>query len=270
LQPLWVSGLTVVLTCPNILSTEFLCQTQKAKTTFGLMIMTYPPAPWNLYGNALQSFHLIDLESAKALVPSDLEIVSVLPGKTLGGLYLSVYEPNSTLSYHELIVVAALVRYRGTIGTWISHIYVDHPESVEGGRNIWGLPKEMADFTWSNRSAPSVQNVKVAQGNTLLCEAQYSQGGLPLSPWGKSKISSNVFGGLAQDILAFQGNFEARLRWIRCRLTIPSESPFAAIHLGHPWMTVQLRDLHLTANIPSIAGQWTSEPSRQSVSLYEI
>jgi acetoacetate decarboxylase len=241
----------------------------KAKTIFGLMIMTYPPAPWNLYGNALQSFHLIDLESAKALVPSDLEIVSVLPGKTLGGLYLSVYEPHSTLSYHELIVVAALVRYRGIVGSWISHIYVDHPASVEGGRNIWGLPKEMADFTWNDHSAPGRHNIKVAQGTRLLCQAQYSQGGLPLSFWGKSKVTGNVFGSLAQDILAFQGNFETRLKWIQCQLTIPSESPFAALNLGHPWMTVQMQDLHLTANAPTVAGQWTSEHTRLSVPSYE-
>jgi acetoacetate decarboxylase len=241
----------------------------KAKTIFGLMMMTYPPAPWNLYGNALQSFHLIDLENAKALVPSDLEIVSVLPGKTLGGLYLSVYEPHSTLSYHELIVVAALVRYRGTVGSWISHIYVDHPDSLEGGRNIWGLPKEMADFTWNDHSALGRHNVKVAQGHRLLCQAQYSQGGLPLSFWSKSNVTGNVFGGLAQDILAFQGNFETRLKWIRCRLTIPSESPFAVLNLGHPWITVQMRDLHLTANAPTIVGQWTSEYTRSSVPSYE-
>jgi acetoacetate decarboxylase len=225
--------------------------------------MTYPPAPWNLYGNALQSFHLIDFEKAKAIVPSDLEIVSVLPGKTLGGLYLSIYDARSTLNYHELIVVAALVRYRGTIGSWISHIYVDRPESVAGGRNIWGLPKEMADFTWGDR------DIKVAQGNTSLCEVEYGQVGVPLSPWGKSKMSGNVFGGLAEDILAFQGNFEARLKWIQCRLSIPSESPFATINLGHPWLTIQFLDLHLTANAPSIAGQWSSQKSHSSVSFYE-
>jgi acetoacetate decarboxylase len=235
----------------------------KAKAILGLMTMTYPPAPWHLYGNALQSFHLIDWESAKALVPSDLEIVSVLPGKTLGSLYLSAYDSRSTLSYHELIVVAALVRYQGTIGSWVSHIYVDHPESVEGGRNIWGLPKEMADFTWGDR------DIQVAQGNTPLCQAQYGQAELPLSLWGKSNLSGNVFGGLAQDILAFQGSFEARLKWIQCRFTIPTESPFAAMNLGHPWVTLQFHDLHLTANTPSIAGQWTSELSRSSLPLYK-
>jgi acetoacetate decarboxylase len=228
------------------------------KTSFSLMLMTYPPAPWNLYGNALQSLHLVDLERAKALVPADLETISVLPGKTLGGLYLSIYDASSTLSYHELIVVAALVRHKRTIGFWISHIYVDHPDSMEGGRNIWGLPKEIADFVWRDRE------VQVSQGNRPLCRIQYSQVGLPLPLLGKSKISSNVFGGLAQDILLFQGDIKGELKWIQYRLTVPPESPFAKVSLGHPWFAVQLRNLHLTANLPSIAGQWTPKSSCSS------
>ncbi len=212
--------------------------------------MNYPPAPWNLYGNALQSFHLVDVEKAKAFVPAGLEIISVLPGKTLGCVYLSIYDAQSTLQYHELIVVPALVRYRDKIGVWISHIYVDHLESVGGGRNIWGLPKEMADFTWND------QSIKVAQGEHMLCQLQYESFELPLSFLGKTKISGDIFGGLAEDILLFQGEAEAWLKWVPCRLTIPSESPFAAIDLGHPWFAVRFDDLHLKANIPTVAGQW--------------
>jgi acetoacetate decarboxylase len=223
------------------------------------MTMTYPPAPWNLFGNALYSLHLIDLERAKTLVPSDLEVICVLPGKTLGGLYLSVYNTNSSLSYHELIVVAALVRYKKTIGFRISHIYVDHPDSMAGGRNIWGLPKEMAEFIWRDRQ------LKVCQGNIALCQVRYSRIGLPLPFLKKFKIGGNVFGGLAQDILLLQGDFEAELKWIKYRLIVPPGSPIAEVNLGHPWFTVQLSNLHLVANVPSIVGQWTSKSSHSSV-----
>jgi acetoacetate decarboxylase len=215
--------------------------------------MPYPPAPWHLYGYALQSNHLVDLARAKEFVPADLEIVPVLPGKTLGSLYLSVYDANSTLKYHELIVVAALVRYKGKIGSWVSHIYVDNLESVAGGRDVWGLPKEMADFTWNN------QDIQVAQGDRSLCRVQYGQGGLPLSLGGKSRIIGNGFSGLAEDILAFAGDFEAGLKWVSCDITIPAESPFAKLNLGHSWLTLQFNELHLTANTPTVVGQWTSE-----------
>ncbi len=130
---------------------------------FVTMNMSYPSAPWHLDGTALASFQPIDLATAKQFIPINFDIVSVLPGKTLGCLYLSAYEPSSTLQYHELIVAPALVSYRGKIGAWISHIYVDNPQSVEGGRNIWGLPKQMADFTWNDRQ------VTVSKDRNCLC-----------------------------------------------------------------------------------------------------
>jgi acetoacetate decarboxylase len=217
--------------------------------------MSYPPAPWHLYGQALQSIHLVDLARAKELVPTDLEIVSVLPGKTLGSLYLSTYDANSTLEYHELIVVAALVRYQGKIGSWVSHIYVDNLDSVAGGREVWGLPKEMADFTWNDRS------IQVTQGDQMLCQVQYSQGGLPLSPGGKSRIIGKGFSGLTEDVLAFAGDFKAKLKWVSSNITIPPESPFTKLKLGHPWLTLQFNELHLTANPSIVVGKWKSKCS---------
>lgn len=216
--------------------------------------MSYPPAPWHLEGNALLSFHAIDLATARKHVPIDLELVSVLPGKTVGSLYLSVYEANSTLQYHELIVAPAVVRYQGKVGAWISHIYVDLPDSVEGGRNIWGLPKELADFSWSDRL------VSVSQGDKSLCQVRLDRWGLPLTPWGNVPLSGTVFGGLAADILAFTGDFNTALKWIPFDLSIPDTSPFAVINLGHPWCSLQCDRLQFTANVPEILGQWT-EPA---------
>jgi acetoacetate decarboxylase len=211
--------------------------------------MSYPPSPWHLYGTALQTLHAIDLATAKQFVPPDFDIVAVLPGKTVGSVYLSVYESNSTLQYHELIVAPALVRYQGKIGAWISHIYVDNSQSVEGGRNIWGLPKQMADFSWDDRQ------VNVSQANHCLCRVDRSSLALPLSFWGNFKISGNVFGGLEREILAFRGDVTARLKWQPLNLHIPAASPFAPLDLGNPFFSVGFDRLQLTANSPSIVGQ---------------
>jgi acetoacetate decarboxylase len=211
--------------------------------------MFYPAAPWQLYGTAVQSLHAIDLATARQSVPTDFEIVPVLPGKTVGSLYLSVYESNSTLQYHELIVAPALVRYRGKIGAWISHIYVDNPQSVAGGKNIWGLPKELADFTWCDR------DIAVLQDDKLLCRVDRSSTILPLSFWGKLKIGGDVFGSLGGNILSFRGDVETGLKWTPFQLSIPAESPFFDVNLGNPWLTIQLEQLHLTANAPSSVGR---------------
>lgn len=74
--------------------------------------MTYPPAPWTLKGFAMQTLQLIDSAQARVFVPPELQIVCVLPGKTLGVMYVASYGPESVLTYNELIVVPALTRYR--------------------------------------------------------------------------------------------------------------------------------------------------------------
>jgi acetoacetate decarboxylase len=211
--------------------------------------MAYPSAPWHLYGSALQSLHSIDLATAKQFVPSDFEIVNVLPGKTLGSLYLSVYEPNSTLEYHELIVAPALVRYGGKIGAWISHIYVDSPQSVEGGRTIWGLPKQLADFSWDDRQ------ITVSIDNRRLCRVERSSISLPLWFGDSFKISGNVFGGLERDILSFQGDVAAWLKWTPFSLEVPPESPFAPLDLGRPIFAVGFDRLQLNVKAPAIVGR---------------
>ncbi|CAA9227896.1 MAG: FIG00570072: hypothetical protein [uncultured Chloroflexia bacterium] len=131
----------------------------------GETFLAYPSAPWHLQGHAICSSYLLDIPRVMAPFPPELSVVPVLPGKTLGGIYLAVYEAGSVLEYHELIAVSALVRYRRKLGAWVSHIYVDNSYSVAGGREIWGLPKQLAEFTWDDPLGPAF----VRQGERLLC-----------------------------------------------------------------------------------------------------
>ncbi|MFC0542464.1 acetoacetate decarboxylase family protein [Kutzneria chonburiensis] len=55
-----------------------------------------------------------------------------------------------TLSYNE-VFVGSVVRRGFRVGLWVHGIWVDSVESLWGGREIWGLPKELATFTWRNR-----------------------------------------------------------------------------------------------------------------------
>jgi hypothetical protein len=90
--------------------------------------MAYPPAPWRLHGELI-------------LIPA-----------RWGGIMLADYA-GGTLAYHELIVFRP--------GFAVSHIYVDSPESMRGGRAIWKLPKELAEFTWSRTAVEVRQNGRV-------------------------------------------------------------------------------------------------------------
>ena len=61
----------------------------------------------------LLTAHLVPVAAVAPLVPAGLEIVRVLPGRTVASTLLSYYGPGSTLVYHELVVACALVRCGG-------------------------------------------------------------------------------------------------------------------------------------------------------------
>lgn len=128
-------------------------------------MLAYPLTPWCLRGHAVCSLHLLDIPQVTAFVPPKLSVVPVLPGKTLGGVYLAAYGAGSVLAYSELIVVSALVRHRRRLGARVSHIYVDDPRSAVSGREVWGLPKLLAELVWDEPPGTAV----VRQGERLLC-----------------------------------------------------------------------------------------------------
>lgn len=128
--------------------------------------MAYPPAPWILQGYACQTLQLVDSASARPLVPREMEICYLWPDKTLGGVYLASYGSGSVLEYNELFVAAALVRYAGRLGFFCSHVYVDSADAVAAGREIWGLPTEIAQFSWEKSKQG---RVTVRQSERLLC-----------------------------------------------------------------------------------------------------
>lgn len=183
--------------------------------------MEYPQAPWRLEGRAVCLLQLLDVSYAASFVPPELSIVSLLPGKTLGGIYLAEYGARSVLAYHELIVISALVRYGHRLGAWISHIYVNDPRSVTGGREIWGLPKQLAEFTWDALSGPAV----VRQGKQHLCTLRFTRR-LPLA---RMPVFLPVLSRIGGDLMWFRGTGTARPALIQDGLDIPSASPFSVL-----------------------------------------
>lgn len=215
--------------------------------------MSYPSAPWTLQGYAIQTLQLTDVERIRSFIPPEFEIISVLPGKTLSGVYLSSYGSNSVLQYSELIIAAGIVRYGSKIGGWISHIYVDNPISMVGGREIWGLPKELANFTWtkaSDNASEYKNHVTVVQGEQRLCTFSYN----PKSFGLYLPFRGNFFSVDLNSILAFNGKFESDFSLCESQLHIPVESPFSSLSLERPLLTFFCENLKLVAGIPEVVG----------------
>ena len=211
--------------------------------------MSYPQAPWILQGYAFQTLQLLDTERVRRFIPAELDIISVFPGKTVGGVYLSRYGAGSVLEYSELIVISGIHSYQGKFGGWVTHIYVDNPDSVAGGREIWGLPKELAEFTWTDNS------VSVRQDNRLLCSLKYSRQGFGL----QQKLGALTFSTQGTDLLLFSAEVEARFGLVSAKLEIPSQSPFSALDIGQPWLTVHAEQMRLVVDAPTVIGQKSVE-----------
>ena len=207
--------------------------------------MTYPQPPWTLKGDAFVTLQLLDIARVRPLIPAELNIVSVLPGKTIGGVYLSKYSSGSVLEYSELIIIAGFLSYKGKFGGWVSHIYVDNPDSVAGGREVWGLPKELAQFSWEASS------VTVSQSGNLLCKFNYQRQslGLPL------KLGAAAFSCKESNLLIFPAFVEANFGLVSSNLEIPTTSPFAELNIGQPILTVHSDRLNLVVEAPTVVGQ---------------
>ncbi len=87
----------------------------------------FPPPPWRLEGEAV--------------------LVWCGGGR---GLLLARYDEGATLAYHELIAFSGLRRRGRFVGFDVGGIWVDSAASRDGGRAIWGLPKELATFRWTS------------------------------------------------------------------------------------------------------------------------
>ena len=94
------------------------------------MTEAYPPAPWLMHGQLWLS--LFRLRTA---------VDEVRPAGVYGVALVS-YEAPSPLTYAELLVARPVGK-----AVSITDIWVDSAASVAGGRELWAIPKGLADFT---------------------------------------------------------------------------------------------------------------------------
>lgn len=104
----------------------------------------YPPPPWRLSGQAW-----LGLFPADATVPLPPDLQPLLSPRWL--ILLLVRYQSGTLRYDEF-AVGALVRLGRWPGVWVDRMWVTDEVACRGGREIWGLPKDLARITWAGPS----------------------------------------------------------------------------------------------------------------------
>ena len=174
--------------------------------------MAHPQPPWQLNGEFV-------------VVPA------LVRPRALGGVLLANYT-SGTLAYRELIVFSRATA-RGMV---ISHIYVDDEQSLSGGREIWGLPKELATFEYG------AKRFRAGRDGRLLLSARIRRraGRVPLI----------VPAPIVSPAGATLGIARVKAAPALVTLEVPAHSPFAALGLAGTHLALAGDELRLTMPSP--------------------
>jgi acetoacetate decarboxylase len=206
--------------------------------------MLYKQPSGMLTGDAVMSIHPVDTRAARSLVPDPLLMVSVLPGKTLGMIYLARYG-GALRHYHELVVAPALVSIGRKTGFLIAGVAVDNPDVSACSKEFRGLRKNIAEFDWE----PGTKGeIRVTDGGLLLCSFQgasprhfgYLHKAIP--------FITNHDGGWVM----LREEFLARTGVAVGRVDIPAGSPFAVPGMGRTGAAFHLHGLQLSVSDPEM------------------
>ena len=105
--------------------------------------MSYPPQPWHLVADAHLSLWRVPAREVHQ------DALAIAGYTTVFTAWVSYREPGQ-LSYHELLA-AVPVRGKRTSCT-ITQIWVDSEVSLNGGRELWAIPKDLATLAFTDRT----------------------------------------------------------------------------------------------------------------------
>ncbi|MFN2518581.1 MAG: acetoacetate decarboxylase family protein [Jatrophihabitantaceae bacterium] len=115
-----------------------------AMTAIIAITAAYPPEPWRLRGQLHASVFLIRLAAVPVDLPPGWRPVRLGRFGVVSTAWVT-YAVGGVLSYDELMSTL-LVRRGVRVLPTITHIWVDSPASRDGGRDLWGIPKQLATF----------------------------------------------------------------------------------------------------------------------------
>lgn len=118
---------------------------------------TFPPSPWDLTGHSYTGVWLLPKRLAPAPHNASTKPITIF-GRTVVCAAFFVYEEPSPLTYDE-IMSTILVRDGWRLRVSITHIWVNSVASRAGGRELWAIPKDLADFDVAPHSSYAAQGI---------------------------------------------------------------------------------------------------------------
>ncbi len=201
--------------------------------------LAVPPTPWVVSGRALVVIGHLGRAHARALAGRPRGFAAPPLMGSFAALGLVDYTDTPVGPYHELAVSPGVL-WRDLPGALVSHMFVDSARSQLAGRALWGLPKELARFTWE----PTRVVVSDPADQPLLSVTWEAQGEWPRL--GVPPLPVMTLRGPRRQLFTAGGGASG-VRRARVRLSIPPTSPLAplaALTRG-PYLALWLDHLRL-------------------------
>jgi hypothetical protein len=200
--------------------------------------MTYPPEPWSLRGRMRIAVWLVPVRDLPARPPElagAVRLVRVGSRALVGAAWVE-YEPGSVLVYRELLA-AVLQRAGLAPRVTIVHIWVDSVASRDGGRVLWGIPKDLARFDFAGRTVSAELD-----GEPLAAATVRPGVRLP----GRWPIGFRLVQSLHGAPKTSRVRATARLSLGRSQWTVPAGGPLRYVAGRRPVLTVTAADFRMT------------------------
>ena len=174
----------------------------------------------------------------RASLPPELDefapagVVPVLMGgHALVVAALVDYAPGSVVEYDELLVTTLTRRGRKLVST-LAHIWVDSPRSVAGGRELWAIPKGLAQF--ERDGASTTVDVEGRRAASLTART-----GVRLLPGWQAFSMTTAQRLEGRSVLATNAT-RAHIRRATIDWDFPADGPLAYMNAGRRLMSFEL------------------------------
>jgi len=200
----------------------------------------YPPQPWDLRGQLYLSLFAVPRSVLPALPGPLARTVRPVPfgRRALVGAAWVRYEPGGVLHYQELLA-AVLVHERLRPRVSITEIWVDSVESRDGGRELWGIPKDLATFEGLAAGRPSMTLEGTESSARPAASAVLRRGArLPGRPRVGFTLAQDLHGGLLESPVVSRNG----LGLLHADWTFDADGPLGFLAGRRPVVSASLHD----------------------------
>ena len=192
---------------------------------------SYPPEPWDLTGVGHVTLWRVPVDALPPLPFSARPLT--LGGTALVATAFVTYDDRGLMAYDELLA-GVVVRLGWRVGLSITDIWVDSETSMRGGRELWGIPKELATFGPLTAATPA--------GTIASATFSPRQGrSLPVPPLLRgSTVQTRAGRTLASPIRT-----GGRVRPAQATWSLDADGPLAWLRTGRPATSVVAEDFSM-------------------------